>query len=83
MLDRGLQCKLVSETRCLKAKLADMAAAIVDNRDHRCSLDRALHAVDVMTSIIKSGESGQFIDLTTTCDRPAPLGPNEAQALLR
>ena len=65
------------------AGLADMAAAIVENRDHRCSLDRAVHAVDVMTSIIKSGETGTFIDLSTTCDRPAPLGPEEAQALLK
>ncbi|MBL1435722.1 MAG: Gfo/Idh/MocA family oxidoreductase [Rhodobacteraceae bacterium] len=65
------------------AGLADMAAAIVEGRDHRCSLDRALHAVDAMTAIIKSGETGSFITLTTTCERPAPLGPDEAQALLK
>ena len=65
------------------AGLADMAAAIVENRDHRCSLEFAIHAVDVLTSIIISGETGTFIDLTTTCDRPAPLGPEDAQALMK
>ncbi|MBL4805659.1 MAG: Gfo/Idh/MocA family oxidoreductase [Rhodobacteraceae bacterium] len=65
------------------AGLADMVSAIVEGRDHRCSLDRAVHAVDVMTSIIKSGETGTFIDMTTTCDRPAYLSPDEAAALLR
>ena len=38
------------------AGLADMALAILAGRPHRCSLDAALHAVDVMTGILKSGE---------------------------
>ena len=46
-------------------------------------LDVALHAVDVMTSILKAGETGQVITLSTTCERPAALGPDEARALLR
>jgi predicted dehydrogenase len=64
------------------AGLADMAAAIVAGRDARCSLDRTLHALDVMASILKSGETGDFVTLQTTCTRPAPLGPDEAAALL-
>ncbi|MCJ7992982.1 Gfo/Idh/MocA family oxidoreductase [Rhizobium cremeum] len=65
------------------AGLADMAVAILDGRDARCSLDRALHGVDVMTSILKSGETGEFVTLSTTCTQPAALGIEEAQALLR
>lgn len=65
------------------AGLADMATAILDGRDARCSLDRALHGVDVMTSILKSGETGEFVTLSTTCTQPAPLGIEEAHALLR
>lgn len=65
------------------AGLADMVQAITAGRDHRCSLERTLHGVDVMTSILKSGESGQFVDIATTCTRPAALGIDEAQALLR
>lgn len=65
------------------AGLADMTLAIIEGRDPRCSLDRALHGVDVMTSILKSGEEGRFVDLTTTCTRPAALGVEEARALLK
>lgn len=65
------------------AGLADMAMAIMDGRDHRCSIERALHAVDVMTSILKSGETGEFVAMSTTCSRPAALGIAEAKALLK
>lgn len=64
------------------AGLADMAQAIVEDRPHRCSLEMALHAVDAMMSILKSGETGDFVTLSTTCDRPAALGPDEARALM-
>jgi predicted dehydrogenase len=62
--------------------LADMAQGIVDGRDVRCSIDRTLHAVDVLTSIMKSGETGTFIDIGTTCTRPAAFGIAEAKALM-
>lgn len=65
------------------AGLADMAAAIRAKRDMRCSLERALHGVDIMTAILKSGESGRFVTLTTTCTRPGALGIAEARALMR
>ena len=65
------------------AGLADMMQAIEKGRPARCGLDVALHAVDVMTSLLKAGETGQVVTLTTTCERPAALGPDEAQALLR
>lgn len=66
--------------RC--AGLADMATAIADGRPHRCNIDVALHAVDVMTSILKAGSERRFVDMTTTCERPAALSPDEARALL-
>ena len=65
------------------AGLADMAMATMEGRDARCSLERTLHGVDVMTACLISGETGQFVTLTTTCTRPAALGPKEAMALLR
>jgi len=67
--------------RC--AGLADMAQAILEGRPHRCSLEMALHAVEVMTAVLKSGEKGEFVTLTTTCERPAALGSDEAHALLK
>lgn len=65
------------------AGLADMAMATMEGRDARCSLERTLHGVEIMTACLKSGETGQFVTLTTTCTRPAALGPDEARALMR
>ena len=62
------------------AGLADMVAAIAEDRP-RCSMELALHTVDVMTAVLASGEKRQFVDIKTACARPAPLTPKEAQAL--
>ena len=62
--------------------LADMAAAIRDDRPHRCSLESSLHSIEIMTSILKSGETGRFVEMKTTCERPAALSPEDARALL-
>jgi len=65
------------------AGLADLAAAVHGNRDARCSLERTLHAVDVMTSVLKSGADGKFVEMKTTCTQPAYLGPDEAKGMLK
>jgi predicted dehydrogenase len=64
------------------AGLADMAQGIAEGRKHRCDIDLAVHVVDVMTGILRSGEERRFVDMTTTCERPAALSAQEAQALL-
>jgi predicted dehydrogenase len=65
------------------AGLADMIAGLASGRPPRCGIDLALHAVDVMTSALKAGETGQAVTLATTCERPAALRPEEAAALLK
>jgi predicted dehydrogenase len=65
------------------AGLSDMLTAAETGRHARCDLDVALHAVDVMTSILKAGETHSVITLQTTCERPAALSPDEARAMLR
>ena len=65
------------------AGLADMMQALEKGRAARCGLDVALHAVDVMTSLLKAGEMGKVITLSTTCERPAALKPKDALALLK
>jgi predicted dehydrogenase len=65
------------------AGLADMAQAIMARRDIRCSVERMAHAVEVLTAIVKSGETGRFVDLKSTCTRPRPLSPADARALMR
>ena len=66
--------------RC--AGLADMATAIDEGREHRCNIDLAVHAVDVMVSILRSGAEKRFIPMTSTCTRPAALSADQARALM-
>lgn len=65
------------------AGLADMVAAVQAGREARCSLARALHAVEVMTAALASGETGKFVTLTTTCTRPEALDPAAARGMMR
>jgi predicted dehydrogenase len=62
--------------------LADMALGILEDRPHRCSLDFALHAIEIMTAILQSGETGKFVTLSTTCERPAALDAASARRML-
>ena len=64
------------------AGAAEMASAIRKGLPHRCSLGFALHTIDVMTGIIESAESGEFVAMTTSCNRPAPLSEEAAGRLL-
>ena len=67
--------------RC--AGLADMADAIMKKRLARCDISMVAHVVEVMTAVMESGEKYKVIKLKSSCKRPAPLGPEEAQALLK
>ncbi len=53
--------------------LADMAAAIREDRPHRASGELALHVLEVMEALGRSAESGRFIDIETRVGRPRPL----------
>lgn len=53
--------------------LADMAHAMRTGRPHRANGDLAYHVLDVMHSILEASASGKHVELTSTCDRPAPL----------
>ncbi|QFT00417.1 1,5-anhydro-D-fructose reductase [Labrenzia sp. THAF191b] len=66
------------------AGLADMAQSILsgDDTEFRCSLERALHAVDVMVSILKSAETGTFVEIEHQASRPQALAATEAVKLL-
>ncbi len=62
--------------------LSDMALAIMAGRPHRCSLELALHAVEVMTGVLQAGETGKVITMKTSCERPQALGVSEAKSML-
>ena len=70
------------EANYRSAGLADMALAIAEDRPHRCSLEASLHTIEIMLGMLKSGETGKFVSMKTSCERPAALGPKEARALL-
>ncbi|PJF41207.1 MAG: gfo/Idh/MocA family oxidoreductase [Chloroflexi bacterium] len=53
--------------------VADMAYAIRSGRAHRASGDLAYHVLDVMQAVTESSQQGTHINITSTCERPAPL----------
>ena len=52
---------------------ADMAMAIKTGRPHRASSELAFHVLDVILSFEKSSQLGVKVEITSTCERPAPL----------
>ncbi len=59
--------------------LLDMAAAIQQNRPHRASGELTTHVLEVLEAIATAGAEKRWVDLTTSCVRPAavPQGGGE------
>ncbi len=53
--------------------LADMAHAMTTGRAHRASGELAWHVLDIMHGLLESAESAKHVELSSTCDRPAPM----------
>lgn len=53
--------------------LGDMAVALRSGRPHRASGALALHVLEIMQGSLGAAETGERVELTTTCERPAPL----------
>lgn len=53
--------------------LAQMADAIRTGSAHCANGDLALHALEVMEAMHRSAQEGKAIEMTTRCERPAPL----------
>ena len=53
--------------------VADMAAAIIENRPHRANGDLALHVLEVMEAFEIAAREGRTVDIHTPVQRPAPL----------
>ena len=53
--------------------VADMAHALRSGRPHRASGELAFHVLDVMQAIHESSEQGRYVELESTCERPAPV----------
>lgn len=53
--------------------LLDMADGIREGRAPRASGELALHVLESMHGIARSHATGQFVEIESRCDRPAPL----------
>ena len=53
--------------------VADMADALRTGRTPRAGGDLTFHVLDIMQACLESSDSGRHIELTSTCERPAPL----------
>jgi predicted dehydrogenase len=63
--------------------VAEMAAAIRDGKPHRANGRLALHALEVMDAILRSGATGAPVALAADLERPAVLSEADAAALFR
>lgn len=50
-----------------------MANALQSGRPHRASGALANHVLEIMLAFDKSSKLGAKVELTTSCERPAPL----------
>ena len=55
--------------------VADLASALAAGTPHRASGELAYHVLDVMETLLSAAESGRATDVTSSCDRPAPVPP--------
>ncbi len=53
--------------------VADMAYAIRSGRPHRANGDLAYHVLDVMHAFLDASRENRHVEVTSTCERPAPL----------
>jgi len=53
--------------------VADMAHALRSGRPHRASGDLTFHVLDTMHAFLNSSREGKYVELQSTCDRPAPF----------
>lgn len=53
--------------------IADLAAALATNTEHRANGTLAYHVLDIMESLLRSAQTGDPQPLTSTTDRPPPV----------
>jgi predicted dehydrogenase len=57
--------------------VADMAQAMRSGRPHRASGELAYHILDIMHAVHDASREGRHIELSSTCERPAPMRVGE------
>lgn len=54
---------------------AEMAAAILEGRPNRASKEMAYHVLDTIEQIMQSSARREFLEIQSSCSRPAPMVP--------
>jgi len=76
--DVDLPADFALDGRHRGAGVADMAWALRDRRPHRLGNAFCVHCTELLVSILESLDTGRAVDLSTTCERPAPMAPRTA-----
>ena len=63
--------------------VADMAAAILENRPHRANGALALHVLEVMEAFEHAARDGRMVAIETPVERPAPLASSLKNGMLQ
>ena len=61
--------------------LSDMINCISNNKNARCSIDLALHVLEIMDGILISSKNNSIYKTETSCDQPAPLTEDDIKNL--
>ena len=61
--------------------LSDMVDSIKKNIQPRCSIDLALHVLEIMEGILVSGINQSIYKVTTHCDRPESFNEEAVRSL--
>jgi hypothetical protein len=61
--------------------LADMVNSIKERKKARCSIDLALHVLEIMEGILISSEKSSIYKMTTSCEKPEYLSEEEIENL--
>ncbi|UCR90533.1 Gfo/Idh/MocA family protein [Mycetocola spongiae] len=56
--------------------LEDLAVAAAENRPHRAGAELALHALEIMESVLLSAQSGTGVSIASTVERPEAVDLN-------
>ena len=67
--------KMVADYRGIG--LSDMINSIKENIQPRCSLDLALHVLEIMEGILVSSKNSNIYKTTTQCNKPKALKEKE------
>jgi len=65
--------EVVAAERDRGVGVADLAAAVVEDRPHRASGELALHVLEVMEAFERSSVRGEHVRVESAPARPAPL----------